>query len=74
MKESIGIQKLKSAMESQGYKAVAEKSGLSQSILFQYCSGKRDPLAMKMRTAIIFKKEFGIEFMEWSKYTESKSS
>lgn len=65
-KTTIGIKKLKEAMQEHGYAKVAEKCGCGQAILFQYCNGKSDPLGMRMKTAIPMFKFFGIDFLDWT--------
>ena len=74
MFKSIGIQKLKQAMEEHGYIKVSTNIGVGQSILYQWIKGEKKPTEMKMKTAVKLKKVYGIEFEDWEKKVDLPNS
>ena len=67
---SKGQEKLKFAMEADGYKMVSKKTGISFSQLNSLLNGNRDPKQMKLSTALKLMRTYKIDPLDWLRDTD----
>ncbi|MDA3939620.1 MAG: hypothetical protein PF693_09955 [Spirochaetia bacterium] len=66
---SIGLNKLKQIIKTDGIKTVSEKLNVSTSLLYQLNNETYNPMSMKMLTVYKIRDTYAIEVNDWRQLT-----